>query len=211
MPFPLTLVTTNVNKQVEWQAILDILHPERPHLQILQQKQSLLEIQSDDLTEIAIIKAIDAWMKCGKSVLVEDVSFSMVALRGFPGPYYAPVEKMLGRNGIHALLDGIPNRDAVVSMTIAYVESSGTFVSVDRIDQYGTVPDEIRGDNGHGWDPLFMPKGQFQTYAQMLPDYKNTCSFRRQAIEELISGKNATLHRITESLLGCYFEKRRAA
>jgi len=44
-----------------------------------------------------------------------------------------------------------------------------------------------RGALGHGYDPVFMPDGQTQTFAEMTHEKKNTLSHRGRALEKLLS------------------------
>lgn len=203
--FPRTLATTNRDKQKEWNEIFKLLTgQEAPAIEILDQKLSLLEIQSMDPTQIAAVKAVDARKRIVKSVLVEDVSFSLNALKGFPGPLYALVEKTIGIDGIHQLLAGNTDRKATATITIAFVDTGLTDVKVVRIDQPGTVPVDISGIHGFGWDPLFIPRGHDKTFAEMTEDEKNVCSMRRVAIEALMKGV-WDIYPVSLTPLGHYF------
>jgi XTP/dITP diphosphohydrolase len=44
-----------------------------------------------------------------------------------------------------------------------------------------------RGALGHGYDPVFVPDGQSQTFAEMTHDAKNKISHRARALEQLLS------------------------
>ncbi len=205
MVFPLTLATTNKGKRTEWQAITELIAPNAGlQFQILEKKKLFVEHQSLDPVVVAVNKAIHAYKACGMPVLVEDVSFAMHGLNSYPGTLYALMEDMRGREHIHGELAGNPNRYATVTITIAYVDEPDA-VRLVRVDQPGKVPEDISGINGFGWDPLFIPKGQLLTYAQMTPELKNECSMRRLAIEALIAG-NTEPYRIADSLFGCFFE-----
>ena len=52
-----------------------------------------------------------------------------------------------------------------------------------RID--GRIIEEPRGRNGFGYDPLFVPKGYRQTFAEMESSLKNTLSHRAQALAKM--------------------------
>src|SRR5690606_16109667 len=54
---------------------------------INQSKLDLIEPQADTAEEIATVKARQAWKQLDKAVLVDDSSFHIAALKGFPGPY----------------------------------------------------------------------------------------------------------------------------
>jgi len=44
------------------------------------------------------------------------------------------------------------------------------------------VTDSLRGDNGFGYDPIFIPNGYSKTYAEMTGDEKNEISMRKMAL-----------------------------
>lgn len=54
-----------------------------------------------------------------------------------------------------------------------------------RVD--GTIATEKRGTAGFGYDPLFVPDGYDQSFAQLGTDIKNTISHRARAVEKLCS------------------------
>ena len=49
----------------------------------------------------------------------------------------------------------------------------------------GKIADSVRGDNGFGWDTIFIPDSHEQTYAEMSFSDKNAMSHRRHALESL--------------------------
>ena len=49
----------------------------------------------------------------------------------------------------------------------------------------GTIATEIMGDNGFGYDPIFIPDGFSKSFAQMSPEEKNAISHRGKAVEKL--------------------------
>jgi len=51
----------------------------------------------------------------------------------------------------------------------------------------GNIADSPRGQNGFGYDPLFIPKGHNKTLAEMSTNEKNTCSHRSLAINKFIN------------------------
>ena len=50
-------------------------------------KTDLVEIQDDSLSKIALQKALNAYEKCKKPVIIEDDGLFIDSLSGFPGPY----------------------------------------------------------------------------------------------------------------------------
>ena len=52
---------------------------------------------------------------------------------------------------------------------------------------YGTVSEQPKGDNGFGYDPIFIPNNHKKTFAEMKSDEKNSMSHRKIAISKLKS------------------------
>ena len=50
----------------------------------------------------------------------------------------------------------------------------------------GTISKSPRGEGGFGYDPIFMPLGYHQTFAELAADVKNKISHRANAIEKLV-------------------------
>jgi XTP/dITP diphosphohydrolase len=55
----------------------------------------------------------------------------------------------------------------------------------------GSIAAEERGNNGHGYDPVFIPEGFEVTAAELEPEVKNALSHRAEAVSQLISFLNA--------------------
>ena len=83
---------------------------------------NLVEIQDDSLSKIALQKALDAYDKCKKPVIVEDDGLFIDSLSGFPGPFSSYVFKTIGNNGILKLVED--NRGAKFRAVIAYCDSN---------------------------------------------------------------------------------------
>jgi len=82
----------------------------------------LVEIQDDSLAKIAVQKALNAYDKCKKPVIVEDDGLFINSLSGFPGPFSAYVFKTIGNNGILKLIGS--NRTAQFRAVIAFCDSN---------------------------------------------------------------------------------------
>ena len=138
----------------------------------------LVEIQDDSLSKIALQKALDAYDKCKKPVIVEDDGLFINSLSGFPGPYSSYVFKTIGNNGILKLI-GI-NRTAQFRAIIAFCDSSNE-PTLFESSVAGTISKNIQ-DGGWGYDPIFIPEKQNKTYAELAD--KNKLSHRYESLKK---------------------------
>lgn len=144
-------------------------------------KASLLEIQSDSLSEIAKAKALDAFSKCKKPIIIEDDALIVDSLGGFPGPYSSYVFNTIGNAGVIQLTKN--DRKAKFYATISYCDKKRKPILFEGITP-GRIAKKI-SKGGWGYDPIFIPQGKTKTYAQ-IPD-KNTLSHRYRALTKFAS------------------------
>jgi len=145
-----------------------------------------VEIQDDDIKEIAMASSLDAARKCGLPVFVEDAGLFIEALRGFPGPYSNYVYRTIGVRGVLNLMEKIKNRDAHFLSVIAFCdpeEKRQLMCFEGRVD--GKIHYEERGRQGFGFDPIFEPAGgNGVTFAEMSSEEKNRYSHRGLALRK---------------------------
>ncbi|MBN2122605.1 RdgB/HAM1 family non-canonical purine NTP pyrophosphatase [Candidatus Micrarchaeota archaeon] len=145
----------------------------------------LEEMRSDSVEEIARASALDAYAKAGVPLFVEDSGLFIPSLGGFPGAYSAWAFGKIGNAGILKLAAGSV---AEFRAAIAYADENGakTFTGIVK----GRISDEIRGNEGFGYDPIFIPdkfagvrhSGE-KTFAEV-PEMKAALSHRKRALEE---------------------------
>ncbi|MBM3904334.1 MAG: RdgB/HAM1 family non-canonical purine NTP pyrophosphatase [Thaumarchaeota archaeon] len=169
-------VSSNRHKYLEAKEILSSFGIKLGFFQV-----SLLEIQSDSLLEIAKAKALDAFAKCKKPIIIEDDALVIPSLGGFPGPYSSYVFDTIGNKGVVDLVK--ENRAAKFYATISYCDKTTKSVLFEGIT-LGKIAKKISG-KGWGYDPIFIPRGKTKTYAQ-IPD-KNTVSHRYRALAKFAS------------------------
>jgi len=119
----------------------------------------LVEIQDDSLAKIAVQKALNAYDKCKKPVIIEDDGLFIESLSGFPGPYSSYIFNTIGNNGILKLIGD--NRDAQFVAIIAFCDSSNE-PTLFESSVAGTISKNIQ-DGGWGYDPIFIPEKQNKT------------------------------------------------
>lgn len=172
----LKFVTGNPDKLREAQAILGVVL-ERAQL------ADLHEIQTYDVHAIVENKARQAHAILQCPVMVEDSGLLFEAWNGLPGALVKWFEQSVGCAGMLKMLEGFCNRKAVAQCLVAIYDGQELLIGKGEVT--GTVSDRLRGDNGFGWDVLFVPEGHDRTYAEMTAEEKNAISHRRRAFESL--------------------------
>lgn len=172
----LFFVSSNRHKYVEAKEILAQFG-----IQLRFYKLSLTEIQSDSLSQIAIKKALDAFSKCKKPIIIEDDALLVKSLGGFPGPYSSYVFKTIGNRGVIKLIK--KDSSAEFYANIVYCDKKRKPLLFEGITK-GRISNKIQG-KGWGYDPIFIPSGKTRTYAQICD--KNTISHRYKALKKFAS------------------------
>lgn len=170
----LTLVTGSKGKLAQWQRLL----PDDFLLESI--AIDLPEIQTLDLKKLVADKARHAYAKVNKPVVVEDVSAGLNHLEGLPGPFIKFFEERLGQNALYKLAGR--EAAATVSCTIGYFDGTSILYAYGEVTGTVVAP---RGNNGFGFDVVFMPNGCSQTYAEMDAADKDMISHRSLAIADL--------------------------
>ena len=143
---------------------------------------------ADTLQGNALIKARYIYEKFGVDCFADDTGLEVEALDGAPGVYsarYAGEECDSEANMKKLLqnLTGKSNRNAQFRTVIALI-IKGEEKLFNGIVK-GTITEEKRGDSGFGYDPVFVPEGFSESFAQMSGDMKNSISHRYRATLEL--------------------------
>lgn len=145
----------------------------------------------------ARIKAHAATKATGIPALSDDSGIEVEALDNAPGVYTADwAETPNGRDFLmamtktHDLLEKAnaphPRRARFcATMVLAWPDGHD---EVFEGTVNGTLVWPIRGDLGHGYDPMFQPDGHEQTFAEMTADQKNAISHRADVFAKLITG-----------------------
>jgi XTP/dITP diphosphohydrolase len=172
-------VTSNVNKFLEARRVLTEYKIATAKLKV-----EAVEIQDDNLENIAKYSAQDAVKNCGLPVFVEDAGLFVKVLCGFPGPYSKYVYKTVGVKGILKLMNNSKSRDAYFLSTVAFASPKMKPVCfVGKVK--GKISFQERGNEGFGYDPIFVPtEGNGRTFAEMTTDEKNIYSHRGRALRE---------------------------
>ena len=174
----LFFASSNTHKFEEVKRILSKLG-----LEINFSKVTLEEIQSDSLGEIAKRKAIDAFSRVQKPLIIEDDGLFIDSLNGFPGPYSSYVYDTIGNKGLIRLLENNQSRNAKFVAIIAYCNDVDD-VKLFESSISGKISLSIE-DGGWGYDPIFIPDGETKTYANVFD--KDNLSHRSASLKKFSS------------------------
>lgn len=139
--------------------------------------------------ENATMKAITAMKATGLPCLSDDSGMSVNALNGDPGVYsadWAGPEKDFQKAMalVHQKLGDSHDRSAFFTSVLVLAYPDGrTQVFEGRVN--GVIAWPPRGKKGFGYDPMFVPDGYGQTYAEMDASIKNGLSHRTEAVNKL--------------------------
>jgi XTP/dITP diphosphohydrolase len=140
------------------------------------------------LRQNALIKARYVYDRTTGSCFADDSGLEIEALNGRPGVYSARfagpdctdtdnVKKVLEE------MNGIVNRKAVFRTVIAVIVSEVVLFFEGAVK--GFITHAPLGNNGFGYDPIFIPEGYQKTFAQMTAAEKDEISHRSMACREL--------------------------
>ena len=182
----LILATHNDHKAKEFRDIL-------PQYSV----QTLADLGHDDeiketatsLEGNSFIKAETVFKRYGHVVISDDSGLEVDALNGAPGVYsarYAGEPRNDQRNTEKLLdeLQGASNRKAQFRTVITLMNAKNSFQFEGIVK--GTIAKSPLGEAGFGYDPVFIPEGVQQTFAELAANEKNKISHRANAIEKLL-------------------------
>lgn len=175
-------------------------HKLREVSEILGEDHSLLSLQDvgldveipenqDTLDGNARQKAWFIFDKTGMNCFADDTGLEIMALDGRPGVYSARyagdacsfednIEKVLKE------LEGIENRKACFRTVICLIMDGREHLFEGKIE--GEIILGRKGKSGFGYDPVFLPEGYHQTFAEMPAYLKNGISHRGRAVTRLL-------------------------
>ncbi|MBI1328054.1 MAG: RdgB/HAM1 family non-canonical purine NTP pyrophosphatase [Alphaproteobacteria bacterium] len=186
--FPkLLLATGNAHKLEEFKSFLGDMAAEYVTLKDL----SLPEPDETGTTYIenARLKAVAAMQASGLPALADDSGFAVEALEGAPGIYSA---RWAGSNKdfsvamkrVHDEMGHEVNRGAAFICALVLALPDGKLIEVQE-RATGEITWPPRGEHGFGYDPMFIPQGYTQSFAEIPAEVKNKISHRALAFRAL--------------------------
>ena len=188
----LLLASRNAKKLTELRRILE---PEVPGLTVvgLDDVPPYPEVPESGATfaDNALIKAREGYRRTGIATVADDSGLTVDALNGMPGVLSA---RWSGKHGddeanlrlvLGQLGDTPESRlGAAFVCAVALVSASGEVVVDGRMA--GRLVREPRGENGFGYDPIFVPEGYSVTNAELPSEQKDAVSHRGKALRAIV-------------------------
>jgi len=184
----LIFATNNQHKVEEIRAVLP------SSFEVITLKEAGIDIDipepHDTLEENAKEKAVTINRLTGADCFSEDTGLEVFSLNGEPGvrsARYAGEEKSFQQNieKLLANLNGKADRSAQFRTVICLL-TAGQLYFFEGICK-GQIITVQKGTEGFGYDPVFVPDGADQTFAEMGLQEKNQFSHRRQAVDQLLA------------------------
>ena len=187
----IVFATNNPNKLKEIQTLIP------KEIEII----SLKEIGcTEDIPETGDTLEVNAFQKVhyvkekyNYDCFADDTGLEIDALNGAPGVYsarYAGLEKSAEANIEKVLneLQGKENRKAKFRTAIALTLNNEEHLFEGEIN--GHISKVKQGNEGFGYDPIFMPENEKRSFAQMSMEEKGTISHRGRAVNKLVTYLN---------------------
>ena len=183
----LVFATNNIHKLSEIRTIL----ADRYQVLSLQEIDCFGDIPetADTLEGNALLKAQFVHTHYGYDCFADDTGLAVEALGGRPGVHtarYAYPDRHDPEANTQLLLkelEGHTDRNARFRTVIAYIHQGQEHLFEGIVN--GCISTEKRGEKGFGYDPVFIPEGYNQTFAELGTDLKNTISHRARAVMAL--------------------------
>jgi XTP/dITP diphosphohydrolase len=178
--------TNNRNKVAEIQSLVG------PNFTIIPLKEAGIDIDipepHDQLEANALEKAMTIFNMTQQNCFSEDTGLEILALDGAPGVKSA---RYAGENSnpqanidlVLSKMTGVENRTAQFRTVICLIWENQTYY-FEGICK-GQILNNMQGENGFGYDPIFVPDGASKSFANMTMEEKNTYSHRKKAVTQL--------------------------
>lgn len=143
---------------------------------------------ADTLEGNALQKAQYIQDKFGLDCFADDTGLEVEALDNAPGVYSARYagpghDSEANMQKLLQEMEGKTNRKARFRTVIALIIGDKQYCFSGIVN--GTITTEKKGENGFGYDPIFIPEGYEQTFAELGDSVKNKISHRAKAVEQL--------------------------
>jgi len=137
----------------------------------------------------ALLKARYVKEKYGFDCFADDTGLEVTSLDGAPGVYSARYagpghDSAANMRLLLCNMSGKADRSARFRTVIALIKDGEEIMAEGVVN--GIITTEPAGENGFGYDPVFVPDGSCKTFAEMTDSEKNDISHRRRAVQSLL-------------------------
>ncbi|MEK4372496.1 non-canonical purine NTP pyrophosphatase [Paenibacillus sp. FSL R5-0473] len=140
------------------------------------------EIQTEDMEKLIKFKALEAFKKIKRPLLVEHTSLHLREWGDLPGGLTQIIWSKLDEDKFIELVG--TDRRITARTYLGYIDGKKIHTYVGEIK--GKLAKEARGDNGFGWDRVFIPKKHRETLAELSSEEKNDISMRKKAVRKFL-------------------------
>ena len=181
------LATHNQHKVDEINSILDSQKFEIISLSDINYTEEIIE-DGNTMAENAMIKAKSLKNLHNGIIVGEDSGLEIESLDNMPGIYTARFagpnkDATANMEKVLQLLKGNNNRKAQFRTVIALIHNNKEYFIEGIVE--GRISLAMKGENGFGYDPIFIPSGYHQTFAELGDEIKNSLSHRYNATKKL--------------------------
>jgi len=176
-------VTSNAGKVAQYTALLKEY---LPNINVDHYQLDILEPQETDLVKISQYKALIAWEKLRRPVLVDDGGHYFESCNNFPGALTKSVWFGIGVEGILKLV--AENNSAYREVAVTYCDGPENIHTVTGRTNGVLLPprNPIAPNDPLPYNHMFKPDGCHDTYNNLSPEEINEqCNYRKQAIRKL--------------------------
>ncbi len=153
-----------------------------PNITIHSVATKINEIQSNDMTEIALDKARKAFQQIGRPILIEQTGLLIKDFGNLPGGLTQIFWDSLEADKFSDIFSKIGSAEVTAKTVLAFCDGKQIHTFEGEVD--GLIVCPPRGNKDFQWDCVFEPLGYDKTFAE-LGTKKNDISMRKIALEKL--------------------------
>ena len=205
----IVLSTDNINKLREIREILEDLDIKIYGKSDIEGLDFEVIEDGDTLYDNALKKASAMAERVDYAVLADDTGLFVKALNGEPGVhsarYASEHDDKKNREKLLNNLKDKEDRSAYFKTEIILIDEDKNIIPIEGVCP-GKISLEERGDNGFGYDSIFIPDGFDKTFAEMSHEEKNQISHRAKALENLKKYFTELIWSLDKDITFCYYK-----
>lgn len=151
------------------------------HIEVVPVSRKIEELQTEDVDRLVRDKLAKAFAMIGRPLFVEHTGLYLSGLNELPAGLTQIFWDRLGAERLTALVGGLGDRSVTAKTIIGYCDGREIRTFEGAIE--GTVPTAPAGPRDFQWDCVFVPAGQYKTFAELGAE-KDEISMRRRALDK---------------------------